>query len=107
MSRCWRGSSTTCNSSTTRCVTPERSEEHTSELQSQPNLVCRLLLEKKNKNDNITITLAGLFVVYDDKLTETVNIRSHLREPIPEIGDQMQTHFAEAPHLGLRPHELR
>src|SRR5688572_32404070 len=33
-------------------VNPEdlfRSEEHTSELQSQSNLVCRLLLEKKNK----------------------------------------------------------
>src|SRR2546427_7453343 len=28
-----------------------RSEEHTSELQSQSNLVCRLLLEKKKKND--------------------------------------------------------
>src|SRR2546430_3724647 len=28
----------------------ERSEEHTSELQSQSNLVCRLLLEKKKKN---------------------------------------------------------
>src|SRR2546430_7514841 len=28
-----------------------RSEEHTSELQSQSNLVCRLLLEKKNKLD--------------------------------------------------------
>src|SRR2546430_3933261 len=28
---------------------PPRSEEHTSELQSQSNLVCRLLLEKKNK----------------------------------------------------------
>src|SRR2546430_10524479 len=27
-----------------------RSEEHTSELQSQSNLVCRLLLEKKNSN---------------------------------------------------------
>src|SRR2546430_10681326 len=27
----------------------ERSEEHTSELQSQSNLVCRLLLEKKNR----------------------------------------------------------
>src|SRR5688572_32270399 len=27
-----------------------RSEEHTSELQSQSNLVCRLLLEKKNKH---------------------------------------------------------
>src|SRR5689334_23802258 len=29
---------------------PERSEEHTSELQSQFHLVCRLLLEKKKKN---------------------------------------------------------
>src|SRR5690554_7678073 len=27
-----------------------RSEEHTSELQSRPHLVCRLLLEKKNKD---------------------------------------------------------
>src|SRR2546427_6034970 len=30
-------------------VCSERSEEHTSELQSQSNLVCRLLLEKKKK----------------------------------------------------------
>src|SRR2546430_16701309 len=30
-------------------VTVNRSEEHTSELQSQSNLVCRLLLEKKKK----------------------------------------------------------
>src|SRR5437016_6487923 len=29
-----------------------RSEEHTSELQSLTNLVCRLLLEKKNRNQN-------------------------------------------------------
>src|SRR2546427_1276552 len=29
-----------------------RSEEHTSELQSQSNLVCRLLLEKKKKKQN-------------------------------------------------------
>src|SRR5260370_15101178 len=29
-----------------------RSEEHTSELQSHLNLVCRLLLEKKKTNDN-------------------------------------------------------
>src|SRR5207249_9559870 len=29
--------------------TPSRSEEHTSELQSRFDLVCRLLLEKKNK----------------------------------------------------------
>src|SRR5206468_7689835 len=30
----------------------ERSEEHTSELQSRSDLVCRLLLEKKKKNRN-------------------------------------------------------
>src|SRR3712207_7075598 len=36
---------------------PPRSEEHTSELQSRQYLVCRLLLEKKNKNNKmITIT---------------------------------------------------
>src|SRR2546430_9378646 len=34
---------------------PKRSEEHTSELQSQSNLVCRLLLEKKN-NTPTTLT---------------------------------------------------
>src|SRR2546430_6530695 len=33
----------------------ERSEEHTSELQSQSNLVCRLLLEKKKYNNNINM----------------------------------------------------
>src|SRR2546430_3112631 len=32
----------------------ERSEEHTSELQSQSNLVCRLLLEKKKKKKKRT-----------------------------------------------------
>src|SRR2546430_8490312 len=31
-----------------------RSEEHTSELQSQSNLVCRLLLEKKTKKDIVS-----------------------------------------------------
>src|SRR5690606_40042988 len=31
-----------------RVAAPLRSEEHTSELQSRENLVCRLLLEKKN-----------------------------------------------------------
>src|SRR5256885_11265439 len=32
-------------------ISTSRSEEHTSELQSPCNLVCRLLLEKKNKYD--------------------------------------------------------
>src|SRR5688572_31301190 len=35
-------------------TTSGRSEEHTSELQSQSNLVCRLLLEKKKKECNRT-----------------------------------------------------
>src|SRR2546430_13329539 len=38
-----------------------RSEEHTSELQSQSNLVCRLLLEKKNT------TTCTAFIVLIDK----------------------------------------
>src|SRR2546430_5652229 len=36
----------------TRCTPALRSEEHTSELQSQSNLVCRLLLENKKNNQN-------------------------------------------------------
>src|SRR3712207_7053519 len=37
-------------SSVSLVITGVRSEEHTSELQSRQYLVCRLLLEKKNKN---------------------------------------------------------
>src|SRR2546430_7727986 len=38
-----------------RIAPQARSEEHTSELQSQSNLVCRLLLEKKKKKQNYEI----------------------------------------------------
>src|SRR5689334_24009930 len=38
---------------TSWCARAYRSEEHTSELQSQFHLVCRLLLEKKNRHDRI------------------------------------------------------
>src|SRR5437899_5859335 len=38
-----------CSRANTKCATPARSEEHTSELQSLTHLVCRLLLEKKKK----------------------------------------------------------
>src|SRR3712207_8003591 len=37
----------------------ERSEEHTSELQSRQYLVCRLLLEKKKKIEQITLTVTS------------------------------------------------
>src|SRR2546428_7392658 len=36
-----------------------RSEEHTSELQSRSDLVCRLLLEKKNHRSTSTFTLSS------------------------------------------------
>src|SRR2546421_4378767 len=39
---------------------PDRSEEHTSELQSRSDLVCRLLLEKKKKNEEHKPTRPGM-----------------------------------------------
>src|SRR5690606_40797347 len=45
-----------------------RSEEHTSELQSRENLVCRLLLEKKKKKKNLK-------TVYSNRIT-TINPES-------------------------------
>src|SRR3989454_8857591 len=38
----------------------ERSEEHTSELQSPCNLVCRLLLEKKKKRTEATLPIRAV-----------------------------------------------
>src|SRR2546427_6168028 len=43
------GMLTTLTAATAQVAGSTRSEEHTSELQSQSNLVCRLLLEKKKK----------------------------------------------------------
>src|SRR3712207_8625434 len=48
---------------------PSRSEEHTSELQSRQYLVCRLLLEKKNKSIVLRQTL--VVVAADRKHTHT------------------------------------
>src|SRR5689334_24151418 len=45
-----RSSAARCRSRSRRRTAGSRSEEHTSELQSQFHLVCRLLLEKKKKN---------------------------------------------------------
>src|SRR5256885_5619390 len=53
-----------CSISTMRKASRQgpRSEEHTSELQSPCNLVCRLLLEKKKTN--LCLSLSGLFLLY-------------------------------------------
>src|SRR5688572_32106026 len=49
-----RMSTRLCRSTHKTAASRRRSEEHTSELQSQSNLVCRLLLEKKNNNKKIS-----------------------------------------------------
>src|SRR5437773_3725913 len=43
---------------------PLRSEEHTSELQSHHDLVCRLLLEKKKKYASASARIRGLLPAY-------------------------------------------
>src|SRR2546430_12456712 len=44
-----------------------RSEEHTSELQSQSNLVCRLLLEKKKIEHRSAVLVRALLPYRDDR----------------------------------------
>src|SRR2546422_6769004 len=46
------------------CRKAGRSEEHTSELQSRLHLVCRLLLEKKKKN-NKTQIIMNMYIVHN------------------------------------------
>src|SRR5207249_5640845 len=51
---------------------PDRSEEHTSELQSRFDLVCRLLLEKKKKkkkNKKIIDNLHNIYIFYTKNKT--------------------------------------
>src|SRR2546430_8315218 len=52
----------------------KRSEEHTSELQSQSNLVCRLLLEKK-KNTHITYNSVMISAANPTLYTPQVSLR--------------------------------
>src|SRR5437016_7184047 len=57
----WWGRETSTSISPSGCCGAilTRSEEHTSELQSLTNLVCRLLLEKKKKSENKQLALAA------------------------------------------------
>src|SRR2546430_5645166 len=49
-----------------------RSEEHTSELQSQSNLVCRLLLEKKKKKTKVLYAFPCLCSSFDTRQLPSV-----------------------------------
>src|SRR2546430_7441840 len=59
---------------------PARSEEHTSELQSQSNLVCRLLLEKKKMNQSLIALYSvmcwktGLDISVTDRLAVSASV---------------------------------
>src|SRR5215213_2811040 len=71
LDRC--AASATLTAKATITFTPPRSEEHTSELQSLTNLVCRLLLEKKKKKK--------IKIIYKKKIKkhitkQTVNIKN-------------------------------
>src|SRR3970282_590341 len=56
---CWRGSCSMPSPGIGPCA---RSEEHTSELQSHHDLVCRLLLEKKKPHETSVSPLYGFFL---------------------------------------------
>src|SRR5436305_2208590 len=58
-----------------------RSEEHTSELQSRPHLVCRRLLEKKNKEHRST-----LLFVNTPETAEFLSSRLAAWYQVPKIG---------------------
>src|SRR5256885_9951749 len=63
VSRALRGSPQVSEATRQRVLAVARSEEHTSELQSPCNLVCRLLLEKKKKLILIpSINLSSAFI---------------------------------------------
>src|SRR5256886_3328261 len=53
----------------------DRSEEHTSELQSQSNLVCRLLLEKKKKKELYEDHVTKKGSEYSDDICNEINLR--------------------------------
>src|SRR5438093_2781897 len=56
----------------------KRSEEHTSELQSLTNLVCRLLLEKKNLINLLTVTPINLTLSLSRRLNLLLRLGAFL-----------------------------
>src|SRR5690606_607247 len=78
-----------------------RSEEHTSELQSRENLVCRLQLEKKKKKDRLSITQGFRVTVFDIELDLAglivVSLRSALQHTATEVrrGDTNHAHYVD------------
>src|SRR5260370_16110418 len=59
-----------------------RSEEHTSELQSHLNLVCRLLLEKKKRTMSCTVTWPNAQTVLWNEINHSQASRSLVRRDV-------------------------
>src|SRR5256885_1132108 len=80
-----------------------RSEEHTSELQSPCNLVCRLLLEKKNSTIRgsssllLILSISFLFFFNDTATTEIYTLSLHDALPISMCRCLRRTAAADAP----------
>src|SRR2546427_5109508 len=81
---CNHDASAAANGTAHACARHARSEEHTSELQSQSNLVCRLLLEKKKKPNN-----NGPDCTYRSTKRQTT--------PVPVPNDVPSTHRYDCP----------
>src|SRR5215813_204188 len=65
-----------------RNCAPRRSEEHTSELQSRPHLVCRLLLEKKKATRNDYV----LLFQSQGSSWSSAGSSGRLQQPFPRVG---------------------
>src|SRR5256886_346548 len=74
-----------------------RSEEHTSELQSQSNLVCRLLLEKKIKSYSSILIALNLHIT----IIERNVLHAQRQNPFPALDAVIHLNM-EAKHWGLR-----
>src|SRR2546430_6718443 len=70
---------------TAQCFAKRRSEEHTSELQSQSNLVCRLLLEKKNSTADQP-TVEDTFLLRDELNAKATPFQIELRARLCGLG---------------------
>src|SRR3712207_7824809 len=79
----------------------ERSEEHTSELQSRQYLVCRLLLEKKNKEQRQP---ESTFNHSYDKISRKVmhDHMAHLADHVQRLLEAPRTDEHSKPHLLLK-----
>src|SRR5260221_823109 len=72
-------SSDVCSSDLKQKTAYERSEEHTSELQSHSDLVCRLLLEKKQNNASDTDNDTAEIRRHDSRIIQLIRANRYLQ----------------------------